>query len=126
MRRNNAEILFEAETIAEIYKKEQEFIQWYGRKDLGNGNLVNLTNGGRGCHNVVVQRSVGQSSQKIIKVESTRPKPLLKLKQIIIQKIRRKFIINARRNQKSGFLKLLKINRAARFIAWKLSSGTIQ
>lgn len=29
--------------------KEKEFISLYGRKDLGKGNLVNLTDGGEGC-----------------------------------------------------------------------------
>jgi hypothetical protein len=42
------EILFESESYEEITKKEKEFIELYGRKDLGKGSLTNLTDGGEG------------------------------------------------------------------------------
>jgi hypothetical protein len=48
------EILFENLTQEEACEKEKEFIQLYGRKDLGLGTLVNLTNGGEGTVNIVV------------------------------------------------------------------------
>ena len=40
------EIFFESHDLALILKKEMEFIQYYGRKDLGLGTLCNLTDGG--------------------------------------------------------------------------------
>lgn len=44
------EIIFEHEDKEFIKEKEVEFISLYGRKDLGQGTLVNLTNGGDGTH----------------------------------------------------------------------------
>lgn len=41
------EILFESEDKDLIYSKEREFIEIHGRKDIGNGTLVNLTDGGK-------------------------------------------------------------------------------
>lgn len=40
------EILFESDSLKEIFEKEAEFIKLYGRKDLNLGTLVNLTDGG--------------------------------------------------------------------------------
>jgi len=48
------EIIFECETEAEVNKKEIEFIELYGRKDLGKGTLVNLTDGADGSIGVIV------------------------------------------------------------------------
>lgn len=48
------EILFECETEAHVNKKEIEFISLYGRKDLGKGTLVNLTDGSDGSIGVIV------------------------------------------------------------------------
>jgi hypothetical protein len=42
------DILFDDLTWDEACKKEIEFIEIYGRKDLRKGTLVNLTNGGEG------------------------------------------------------------------------------
>jgi hypothetical protein len=50
----NIEIIYECETEQEVNKKEIEFIELYGRRDLGKGTLVNLTNGGDGSINVKV------------------------------------------------------------------------
>lgn len=44
------EILFETDDFNIIKEKEKEFINLYGRKDLGLGTLVNLTDGGEGCN----------------------------------------------------------------------------
>jgi hypothetical protein len=49
-----AEILFECGTEEECNRKEIEFIELYGRKDLNNGSLANLTNGGDGSLGVVM------------------------------------------------------------------------
>ena len=57
VKKNNGEykveIIYSAETEYEINEKENEFIVLYGRRDLGNGTLVNLTNGGEGSVGVV-------------------------------------------------------------------------
>jgi hypothetical protein len=45
------EILFDDITYDEAKLKEIEFIELYGRIDLGNGTLANLTNGGDGTIN---------------------------------------------------------------------------
>jgi hypothetical protein len=45
------EILFDDITYDEAKAKEIEFIELYGRIDLGNGTLANLTNGGDGTIN---------------------------------------------------------------------------
>jgi hypothetical protein len=42
----DVEILHETEIKNEIFEKEKEFIKLYGRRDLGNGILCNLTDGG--------------------------------------------------------------------------------
>jgi hypothetical protein len=42
------EILFDDLTWEEACEKEKEFIKLYGRKDLGLGSLVNMTDGGDG------------------------------------------------------------------------------
>jgi hypothetical protein len=44
------DILFEDLTWENACKKEIEFIELYGRKDLGTGTLVNLTGGGDGAY----------------------------------------------------------------------------
>ena len=47
------EILFDNLTWEEACEKEKEFIALYGRRDLGKGTLVNLTDGGDGGKGVV-------------------------------------------------------------------------
>ena len=43
------EILFEGVSWEFAKKKEKEFIALYGRRDLSNGTLCNMTDGGDGC-----------------------------------------------------------------------------
>jgi len=43
------QIMLDDLTWEEACEKEKEFIALYGRKDLGKGNLVNMTDGGEGC-----------------------------------------------------------------------------
>lgn len=57
------DIIFETDNKDEIISKEVEFIKLYGRKDLGSGSLVNLTNGGEG---------IGEVSQEIREIISKR------------------------------------------------------
>lgn len=52
------EILFDNLTEQEARDKEIEFIKLYGRVDLNNGILVNLTDGGDGCLNRILSNEV--------------------------------------------------------------------
>jgi hypothetical protein len=45
----NIQIILDNLSWEEACEKEKEFIALYGRKDLGKGNLVNMTDGGEGC-----------------------------------------------------------------------------
>lgn len=47
------DILFDDLSREEACEKEMEFIKLYGRKDLNNGTLVNLTDGGEDIKNLV-------------------------------------------------------------------------
>ena len=51
------DILFDNITYNEAKEKEIEFISLYGRTDIGNGTLVNMTNGGEGVLGIVVSES---------------------------------------------------------------------
>ena len=46
------DILFDDLSKEEASDKEKEFIKLYGRKDLGLGTLVNMTDGGDGLNNI--------------------------------------------------------------------------
>ena len=65
------EFVFEDLTWKEACEKEKEFIALYGRKDLGTGTLVNLTDGGEGVPNMVrskewkLERSRAMKGNKI-------------------------------------------------------------
>jgi hypothetical protein len=56
--KNNGEyiiqIIYGCDTEEEVNSKEIEFIKLYGRKDLGKGTLVNMTNGGDGSLGIKV------------------------------------------------------------------------
>jgi hypothetical protein len=47
------DIIFEDLSWDEACEKEKEFIQIYGRRDLGLGTLVNMTNGGDGANGLI-------------------------------------------------------------------------
>ena len=47
------EIILDDLTWEEVCEKEKEFIKLYGRKDLGLGTLVNMTDGGDGTINKI-------------------------------------------------------------------------
>ncbi len=50
------EIILESDDISFIKNREIEFIKLYGRRDLGLGTLVNMTNGGEGKHGVILTK----------------------------------------------------------------------
>jgi hypothetical protein len=52
-------------TKEEAYELEVILISWYGRRDLGLGSLVNLTNGGDGSNNVIVSQETRDKISKI-------------------------------------------------------------
>jgi hypothetical protein len=58
------QIIFDDLTLEEAFEKEKEFIYLYGRKDLGTGTLVNMTNGGEGgCGRKHTQESKDKMSK---------------------------------------------------------------
>lgn len=69
------EIIFECDDEKFCFEKEQEFIALYGRKDLGKGTLVNMTNGGEGATGIIITEKQKldtsiRSSKKVIDVLS--------------------------------------------------------
>lgn len=56
----DVEILMDNLSWEDACKKESEFISMYGRKDLGTGTLVNLTNGGEGSPGTIVSEKTRQ------------------------------------------------------------------
>lgn len=69
------EIIFECDTESEIFEKEKEFIALYGRKDLGLGTLVNMSNGGDGTTGIIITEKQKidlsiRSSKMVINLET--------------------------------------------------------
>ena len=64
-------IAFETDDLTVIHAKETEFIKLYGRADLGEGPLTNLTDGGEG----VTNQSIA-TRKKRSKTMKGRPSPL--------------------------------------------------
>jgi len=54
------EIMLDDLTWEEACEKEKEFIKLYGRKDLKEGTLVNMTDGGEGAKGVIVSEKTRQ------------------------------------------------------------------
>jgi hypothetical protein len=57
------EVLLETDDIDFLYEKEREFINLYGRWDLGKGPLVNMTDGGEGGLNLSPEVKASLSSK---------------------------------------------------------------
>lgn len=62
----SVEILWETESREEIFNKEKEFINIYGRIDKQNGSLANFTDGGEGSFDLnttVIERTVKKNRE---------------------------------------------------------------
>lgn len=70
------EILFEASDRQIIIKKEIEFIALYGRRDLGKGTLVNMSDGGDGLNNNIQSEQTIEKRRKMYAEGKTGLKPL--------------------------------------------------
>lgn len=72
------EILFDELTWDEAKSKEIEFIKLYGRKNLDNGTLANMTDGGDGMINIVFtlehRRKISEGLKKRVIPDSMREK----------------------------------------------------
>ncbi|NBQ17990.1 hypothetical protein EBU24_06770 [bacterium] len=64
------EIMLDGLTWDEACEKEIEFIKLYGRIDLGNGILANLTNGGDGTLGIIVSEEVRKKNSERFKGEN--------------------------------------------------------
>lgn len=61
------EIVLETNSLEFIWEKEIEFIKLYGRRDLKEGTLTNLTNGGKGNFGYIpTKESIEQQRNKMI------------------------------------------------------------
>lgn len=58
------EILMESDDLNFIKQKEIEFVALYGRKNLGTGTLVNLTDGGDGALGAVMSEETRQKNRE--------------------------------------------------------------
>lgn len=61
-------------TYEEAEKKEIELIKFYGRRDLGLGTLVNLTDGGKGQKNVHLRKHSEETKKKMSQSAKGKPK----------------------------------------------------
>ena len=72
------EILMDGLTWKEACEKEIEFIVLYGRSDLNNGTLVNLTNGGDGglkrIHSAETRQKMSNSRKGVLKSKEWKEK----------------------------------------------------
>lgn len=60
----NIKILVHCETIEKCYEKEIEFIKLYGRQNLGEGSLVNKSDGGDSCKGYIMPDSAKKAIAK--------------------------------------------------------------
>ncbi len=61
------EVVFRTNDPIEAYKKEIEFIRYYGRKDLGTGILLNLSDGGNGPVNYIFPEARKKDLSRLIR-----------------------------------------------------------
>ena len=68
----DVEIIFDDLSWEHACEKEQEFISLYGRRDLGEGTLVNMTDGGDGGNGMIVSE---ETKEKIRQFQLTQDTP---------------------------------------------------
>ena len=73
------EIIFEDDSFDIIQQKEKEFIQLYGRIDLGLGTLTNLTDGGDGCSGRSCSNETKQKISKSNTLSEEKVEKIIKL-----------------------------------------------
>lgn len=71
------EIIFEASDRKTIIEKEIEFISLYGRRDLGKGTLVNMSDGGDGLNNNIQSEETLEKRRRMYAEGKTGLKPLI-------------------------------------------------
>ena len=59
------EIICESNDYEEIENKEKEFIELYGRRELKNGTLVNMIDGGKGQKSVHLKKHSEETKKKM-------------------------------------------------------------
>lgn len=64
-----AEIIYSCKTEDEVNKKEIEFIKLYGRRDLKEGTLANMTDGGEGSIGIIVSDTTRKKLSELSKGE---------------------------------------------------------
>jgi len=70
----DVEIIYDNISFEEAKEKEKEFIKLYGRRNLGTGCLVNLTDGGDGVQGIVVSDVTRKKISEIQKGKPANPK----------------------------------------------------
>ena len=74
------EILLESDDYEFIKQKEIEFIALYGRRDLGKGTLVNMTDGGEGTLGIIVSLEKREKLRQINLGKKVSEETIAKLK----------------------------------------------
>ena len=82
-----AEIIFNNLTWEEACEKEKEYIKFYGRRDLGLGSLVNMTDGGEGGLGKIVSEKHRIAVSKAQKGRIRTPDSINKFKQKMIGRV---------------------------------------
>jgi len=70
----DVEIIYDNISFEKAKEKEKEFIKLYGRRNLGTGCLVNLTDGGDGVQGIVVSDVTRKKISEIQKGKPANPK----------------------------------------------------
>jgi hypothetical protein len=96
------EILFDEISLEEANIKEIEFIKLYGRKDLGDGTLANMTNGGDGTKGYIVTQAMKDNLSFINKGKKLSDEHKYKISQAHIGKVFSKITLEKMSNAKKG------------------------